>query len=106
MGARAVRIDTLSELVVALCKDYERRAFAIKQNRCSRRVSTEMRFINYKILEAARELVGDEAQIYIREIGSRTGYASSALETVSEVAYKRKKAEVTANIARKLYLSD
>lgn len=106
MGVRAVRIDTVSELVSAFCRDYDRRKEAIRQERCSRRVLTELKFINYKILEAAREIAGDDAEIYIREIGNKKGFASSEAEWIGESTYKLMKAEVTQNIAKKLHLTD
>ncbi len=106
MGVRAVRQDTVSELVTALCRDYDRRLEGIKQNRFSHRVTVELKFINYKMLEAAREIVGCEAELYIREIGRGIGYAKSLSEEVSEAFYKQKKAEVKVNIAKKLYFID
>ena len=101
-----MRIDTLSELVSAFCRDYDRREAMIKQDRCSKRVLTELRFINYKILDAAREIAGEDAEIYIREIGNKKGFASSEAEWIGESKYKTTKAQVTANIAKKLHLAD
>ena len=106
MGLRAVRVDTLSELICSLCKDYDRRREAIKQNRFSHRVTVEMKYINFKILEGAREIAADDAEKYIREIGYNIGYAKTGVEDISEAAYKQKKAEVKMNIAKKLHLSD
>lgn len=97
----------LDGLVVAMCRDYERRALAIKEGSVSKRTDTEYRYLNFMILEAATEIVGHAlAPVYINEIGRRTGYAKSAVEEVSEVYYKNMKALVHANIARKLHLSD
>ncbi len=106
MGVRAVRIDSVAELVTALCKDYDRRREAIKQRRYSNRVTVELKYLNYNILDAARESAGIDAEIYIREIGSSTGYAKTAIENISETTYKIKKAEVRINIAKRLHLID
>lgn len=106
MDYRTLKVDTLTDLVSAFCRDYDRRAAAVKQNKGSKRVLTELRFINYKVLEAAREIAGVDAEIYIREIGKKKGFASSDIARLSEVAYKLKKAEIVANIAKHLYLTD
>ncbi len=107
MGIRTVvRCDTLSELVSALCKDYTRRKEAIRQKRYSHRVSVEYKYINFKILEAAREIVGEDAELYIREIGNNVGYAKSDVNELSETAYKERKKEVKLNIAKRLHFTD
>ena len=106
MGIRAVRVDTLTELICAMCKDYDRRREAIKQKRFSHRVTVEMKYINFKILEGAREIVGEDAEKYIREIGYNIGYAKTDVEEISEISYKLKKADVKATIAKKLHLTD
>ncbi len=107
MGVRAVITDTLSELVVALCKDYGRRREAVKEKRFSHRVTVEYKYMNYKILDAAREIAGEDAEIYIKEIGESTGYAKSELcDITSERIYKTKKSDVAFNIARRLHFLD
>ncbi len=106
MGVRAVRKDSLTELITALCNDYIRRKEAIRQSRFSHRVTVEYKYINFKILDAAREIAGDAAEVYIREIGNNIGYANTAMEEISETAYKLKKQEIKMNIARKLHLTD
>lgn len=95
--------DTLDDLVVALCRDFERR-----ERRCdNRRVAMEHKYINTRMSDAAAEIVGTRyAEMMIREIGNRIGYAASEIEDFSESTYKRKKAEVKLAIARKLYLSE
>lgn len=105
MGARDLKgyNDTLNDLVVALCRDFERR----ERRTDNRRVAMEHKYINTKMLEAAGEVVGGRyAEIIIREIGERIGYAASQMEDLSESTYKRKKTEVKRAIARKLYLSE
>ena len=106
MGARAVRRDTLDELVVSFCKDFARRERMILRNDISHRTKVELKYINYKLSEAAREIVGDDFATYINEIGESVGYAKTKLCDVSEVTYKLRKAEVKANIAKKLHLTD
>ncbi len=93
--------DTLDGLVVALCRDFERRT----RRQDNRRVAMEHKYINTRMLDAAGEVMGSRyAETMIREIGERVGYAASGIEDVSESTYKRKKAEVKLAIARKLYL--
>ena len=107
MGARSMkRYDTLDELVVALCKDFTRRERLISNPATSHRTKVELKYMNYKIGEAAREVVGDDFLAYVREIGEAIGYASSSVGEVSERTYKLKKAEVKANIAKRLHLTD
>ena len=106
MGAKAVRRDTLEEVVVALCKDFSRRERLIANPATSHRTRVELKYINYKLSEAAREVVGEDFPIYLREIGESIGYASSSVEEISESTYKLKKAEVKANIAKRLHLAD
>ena len=45
--------DTSAELVVAFCKDFARREEAIAQGNLSHRTIVELKYYNYKILEAA-----------------------------------------------------
>ncbi len=67
----------------------------------------EYRYYNFKIFEAAAEIAGDtDAERFIFEIGRRTGYASTALDNMSEVTYKKKKRAVIENIAKRLHLAD
>ena len=60
----------------------------------------------FKMLDAAMELVGDDAEAFIIEIGSKCGYASSNIPYISEVSYKRKKQELKTLLARKIHLID
>ena len=97
----------LDLLITALCLDYHRREKGIEEKSASKRVDTEFRYYNFKIFDAAAEIVGfDLAETYIKEIGTRTGYANSKLDFESEVTYKRMKQMVKRNIAIKLHLCD
>ena len=99
--------DTLDNLVVALCLDYGRRQRAILEKNASKRTDTEYRYYNFKIFDAAAEIVGERfAELYIEEIGGRVGYAQSAVGCVSEITYKSYKMLIKENIAKKLHLRD
>ncbi len=113
MGAGSMRrrdcgyTPTLDALVVAICADYARRETAIREEAVSLRTRMEYKYLNYRILEAAAEIVGERyAMLYIEEIGSKTGYARSKHDAVGEGLYKEEKREVKINIARKLHLID
>ena len=98
---------TLNALIVALCLDYPRRKNAIKEGRLSRRTDVEFRYINSKMYDAAAEIVGEElAEVYIKEIGEKIGYAYSEVEDLSEVTYKINKRKVKEEIAKRLYLTE
>ena len=100
------KIDTLDELVIALCLDYRRRQNAIEEKNISKRIDTEYRYYNFKIYDASAEIVGERlAEGYIEEIGRRVGYAKSALCCFSEVMYKNYKRKIIDNIAKKLHLA-
>ena len=97
--------DTLDGVVVALCADFGRRMVAIDRGELSRRCEMEYRYLNYKISDAATEIAGQRlAPIYIKEIGSRCGYAKTEAYYVSESTYKRQKREIKLNIAKHLHL--
>ena len=97
--------DTLDILICALCKDYERREEIIRSGTAARRVDTELRYINYKMRDAAAEISGDElSEIFIAEIGGRRGYAISEADYISETTYKNYKKLIKENIAKSLYL--
>lgn len=99
--------STLDTLVIALCLDYGRREEAILAKSVSRRTDTEFRYYNFKIFDAAAEIVGERfATIYINDIGRRVGYAKTELNCVSEVTYKGYKRMIKDNIAKKLHLCD
>ena len=99
--------DTVDMMVVALCADYERRRSAIAERSVTHRTEMEYRYLNFKLLSAAEEIVGESrAELMIREIGERIGYAYSELYEMSEVSYKKKKQEVKSNIAKRLHLID
>ena len=92
-------------LVVALCADYFRRKQLIDKRQSTYTVIMECRYLNYRILDAACEIVGTKnAETIIREIGENTGYAASELDGMSETTYKVKKKEVKLAIARRLSL--
>ncbi len=98
---------TVDGIVIALCKDYERRKDLINGKRCTVRTAMEYKYINYMLKSAADEIVGPrEGEIYIKEIGEGCGYAKSGILYSSETAYKRSKKEIKVNIARKLHLID
>lgn len=98
---------TLNELIVALCRDYERREEAILSKSCGARVFMEYQYLNYRISEAACETAGSSyARTYINEIGKKIGYAGSKIPYISESTYKTEKQAVKLAIARKLALID
>ena len=99
--------ESLDLLIIALCLDYSRRQKAIEARSASKRVDTEFRYFNFKMFDAAAEIVGDEyAESYIEEIGNKIGYAKSDMYEVSEVTYKNYKRMIKENIAKKLHLTD
>ena len=99
--------DTLDVLVCALCLDYGRRQRAIEERMVTKRTDTEFRYYNFKIFDAAAEIVGErDADVYINEIGRKIGYAKTSLEYVSEATYKKYKQLIKENIAKKLHLRD
>ena len=105
MGAWYSMTDTLSNLVSALCGDYLRRAELVREGGVKTRVYNELRYLNYKIREATAQIVGEaRAELFIREIGGRIGYAKSGVDGISETTYKEAKREVKLGIARGLYL--
>lgn len=95
---------SLDRLVVALCADYERRARLIREGGLPLRMLSELSYLNMKILEGAEEEAYLDGMTFISEIGARVGYVNSELDFMSEPTYKRRKAEVKRNIAKKLYL--
>ena len=105
--ASLISSDTVDMLVVALCADYERRRHAINQRTVSHRTEMEYRYLNFKVYNAAAEVVGaHSAPMMINEIGAKKGYAKSDMDEVSEKTYKRKKREIKLNIAKMLHLID
>ena len=103
MGPRRVG-DSFDMLIVALCADFDRRDRALSDGGLAKRVEMEYRYYNYKIYNAAKEIVGSDARTYINDIGCRRGYAHSSAEEVSDTTYKRRKSEGFGNIARALHL--
>ena len=99
--------DTLDALIVAYCRDFQRREESVKQGYCTGRTSMEYKFLNFRISEAAMEIAGERlGGIFIEEIGNRVGFAHSRIDCLSESAYKIQKQEIKLNIARKLHLLD
>jgi len=99
------QIDTLDNLVKALCADYGRREKIIMNRDAERRVDNEMRYLNFKIFDAVSEIVGEaRAPMFISEIAGSVGYAKSSVDCMGEGMYKRYKSLVKKNIAKKLYL--
>ena len=96
---------TLNDVIVALCADYGRREGAILEGVVTPRVGMEYKYMNYRIYEAAAEIVSERyARLYIDEIGGKVGYAKTAHPAISERMYKIEKQEVKINIAKKLHL--
>ena len=110
MGTRNVTADSfvqaLDVLIVALCLGYEARERAIHDGSCKRRTLMEYAYINRRLADATREIVGDDYLIYIHEIGERIGYAYSSIDNICESEYKIKKRLAKMNIARRLHLLD
>lgn len=105
MPAKEVMPRELEGLVVALCADFSRRKRLIEKRDAGYSAIMECRFLNYRILDAARQVAGEtEAEIYILDIGERTGYSKSRLNRLSEKNYKEKKAAVKLAIAKRLLL--
>ena len=98
--------DTLDYLIIAICRDFRTRQLAIKEKNFKRRTLMEYEYLNRRLIEAASEVVGDDYEIYIKEIGERIGYAYSEIEDISETQYKDRKREVKINIAKQLHLMD
>ncbi len=84
-----------------------RRKRVIEKRCATKRTDTEYRYLNFKIYEAAAEIVGEGlAELYILEIGKKIGYAKTKDESISEVTYKKYKYLTKENIAKKLHLID
>ena len=89
--------DTVEQIVVAMCRDYKRRAVGIVTPETSARTKVEYRYLNYKIADAVAELVERRnVPIFID--------ASSAVVGMSESVYKRTKVQIKYNIAKKLHI--
>ena len=102
------RLDgSVDVLVSALCADYERRENAIESKSMTLRTDTEFRYLNFKIYDAVAECVGEDiCELFIREIGSRTGYSKSAVDFMCESTYKIYKLKAKRAIAVALHLID
>ncbi len=98
--------STLDGVIVALCRDYERRRLAIEEDKLGRRILMEYRYINQRMREGAVSVVGERwCEVYINEIGNKVGYAKTKL-WLNERSYKLNKIKIKLAIAKKLYLSD
>ena len=98
--------DTLDYLIIAICRDFRTRQRAIEGKKFKRRTLMEYEYLNRRLVEAASEIVGDDYEIYIDEIGNKVGYAYSEIDDISETEYKQRKREVKISIARRLHLMD
>lgn len=94
----------VDRLVVALCADYFRRKRLIERGGAPYTVIMECRYLNYRIFDAAFQIVGGNAEPFIRDIGEGVGYASSSITGLSESTYKKWKGEVKRSIAKRLSL--
>ncbi len=104
MSDELIMPKLLDGLVTALCADYSRRAEVISDRTAPYNVIMEYRFLNYRIMNAALEVVGArDAMCIISDIGHKRGYAKSE-SLLSEKSYKERKEEVKRNIARRLSL--
>lgn len=107
MGNGILMPKSLDLFVRAICADYPRRREVIEEHNASRRVENEMKYYNYKLFDAASEIVGERmAEAFIQEIGERIGYTNSSICCMSETTYKTRKQETVINIAKRLYLID
>ena len=97
---------SLKELIKAECLDYFRREEELKNADLPRRVRMEYAYLDSKIEDAVRSVVGDKLCLaFIFEIGEGIGYAKSDVYCYSERIYKEKKRECVIRIAEKLYLA-
>lgn len=95
----------LELIITALCADFPRREMIIADGRATYRIIMEYRFLNYRIFNAASEIAGPrDARLFIKEIGSGSGYATTELWRLSEGIYKQRKRDIKLNIARRLCL--
>ena len=105
--ARLGYTESLNDVIIALCYDYKRREESIAERCASGRTLIEYKYYNYKILEAATEVIGERyARDIIREIGDGVGYAKSQISCMSESTYKKLKLDVKISVAQKLHLLD
>ena len=97
---------SLKLLIRAQCLDYFRREEELEKADLPRRVRMEYAYLDSKIEEAVRSVVGDKlCLVFIEEIGEGVGYAKSKVYCYSERIYKEKKRECVRRIAKKLYLT-
>ena len=98
--------DTLDYLIIAICRDFRTRQRAISEKSFKRRTLMEYEYLNRRLIEAASDVVGDDYETYIDEIGNKVGYAYSEIDDISETEYKQRKREVKISIAKRLHLMD
>lgn len=104
---KGILLPTLDAFVVAACADFERREELLKSENVSLRTRTELRYLNYIISTATAEIAEPcYVNLFIEEIGSRTGFAHSMIDGMGEEAYKIRKMEIKRNIAKKLHFCD
>ncbi len=99
------RRDTEGLMVEALCADYGRRQRLIDSADTVLRTRIECRYINIRLFDAVRTCAAsdEEAMLFMREIGTRKGYAHSD-SVLSESAYKEKKRQIRRCILERLHL--
>ena len=106
-GSKITYTSSLDDVIIALCRDYLRREDVVSVSGCNERTSIEYRYLNYRIKEAADEIVGERyALLFIEDIGKKMGYARSRIEGFSESDYKTMKRALKLGIARALHLLD
>ncbi len=99
--------STLDDVIISLCRDYDRREDVIRRAVCSERTAIEYRYLNYRIREAAIEIAGERLALpFIEDIGKKIGYARTDMAGFSEADYKCSKRLVKLGIARSLHLFD
>lgn len=97
--------EPIELIIMALCSDYLRRHSVIEKSSSTYRIIMEYRFLNYRIYNAAVEIVGTRYALhFIDDIGRGTGYAKNQHIHLSERIYKMRKTQVKINIAKRLSL--
>lgn len=106
-GGAVSYTSSLDDLIISLCRDFKRREAVVCSSECKERTAIEYKYLNYKIREAAMEIVGERyAARFIDDIGKKTGYARTEIVGFSEADYKTVKRAVKLGIARSLHLLD
>ena len=94
---------SLDMVITALAADYKRRAEEIAKKELPPRIIMEYKYYNTKIFNAVAAVVGEaDAERYISDIGSHSGYPKNGDIYVAEAIYYRRKRECRGGIARAL----